>query len=263
MSIGEVLKTLSSEFPDISISKIRFLETEGLIETERTTSGYRKFFPDDIARLRYILRLQRDQFVPLKVIRKRMEHFDPAETAVDEQRPVPGPTGANKPEQNKPGADKSEVEAVAVPIPNTVPSTADDDFTRFDTGLSLSFEELRNSAGVEPEHLRELEEFGLIHAHVLPSGGTCYDEDDLVVAKLSKDFSKYGIHARHLKMYKVFAAKEAGLFEQVISPQSGSTGSNGGERQKQAVQSLAELARLSKRLKHLLLKADLREHLHS
>lgn len=243
LSIGEVLKTLSQEFPDISISKIRFLETEGLIETERTTSGYRKFFPADVARLRYILRLQRDQFVPLKVIRKRMEHFDPAEEIQQTSMPV--------------DPAKREVKSAA-PLP--IPVATDDDFTVFDTGLSLSFEELCNAAGLEAEQLRELEEFGLIHAHPLPSGASFYDEDDLVIAKLSKDFAKFGIHARHLKMYKVFAAKEAGLFEQVVSPQ---TASNGSDRRKQAVQSLAELARLSKRLKHLLLKADLREHLHS
>ncbi|MCA1839423.1 MAG: MerR family transcriptional regulator [Actinomycetota bacterium] len=239
MSIGEVLKDLSQEFTDITISKIRFLETEGLIEPERTPSGYRKFYPNDVARLRYILRLQRDHFMPLKVIRKRMEHFDPSEGA----------------EVIAPQAPASKEEAVAVSVPV---QSEDEDFGTFDGGLSMTLAQLASSSGLDEDRIQELEEFGLVDSHRLDDGDVYYDEDDLVAAKLSKDFAKYGIHARHLRMYKNFADKESALFQQVLVPLS-----RGGEGGRQAAQSMMELAKLSKRLKHLLLKSSLRDYLHS
>lgn len=228
MSIGEVVKSLSQEFPDVSVSKVRFFETEGLIEPERTTSGYRKFFPGDVARLRYILRLQRDQYVPLKVIRQRLEHFDPQEApeaAQDGAAPAP----------------RAEVEEEMV----------------FSTGINLSFDELVSSSGVPADELKELEEYGLIDPHSA-NGATYYDEDDLLVAKIAKDFAKYGMEPRHMRMYRSFADRETGLFEQIVLPRSRG-GSTDGSRQ--LTQSLTELAKLSRRLKHILLKASLREHL--
>ena len=242
MSIGEVLKTLVEEFPDISISKIRFLETEGLIEPERTPSGYRKFKSADLARLKYILRLQRDHFMPLKVIRKRLEHFDP--TAPQEEAPTTPTTPA-------------PVSAVAVAPPMT---NADDDelLGSADGGLSLSFEELVSSSGLESDEIEELQEFGLIEAHPLDDGGTFYNEDDLMVAKIARDFAKYGMGARHLRMYRNFADKEAGLFEQIIVPMSRSSTSDG---RRQLDQSLIELSKLSHRLKRILLRSSINRNL--
>lgn len=242
MSIGEVLKTLVEEFPDISISKIRFLETEGLIEPERTPSGYRKFKSADLARLKYILRLQRDHFMPLKVIRKRLEHFDP--TAPQEEAPTT-PTAP------------APVSAVAVAPPMT---NADDDelLGSADGGLSLSFEELVSSSGLESDEIEELQEFGLIDAHALDDGGTYYNEDDLMVAKIARDFAKYGMGARHLRMYRNFADKEAGLFEQIIVPMSRSSTSDG---RRQLDQSLIELSKLSHRLKRILLRSSINRDL--
>lgn len=228
ISIGEVLKTLREEFPDISISKIRFLESEGLIEPERTPSGYRKFFPTDVARLRYILRLQRDHFMPLKIIRKRLEHFDPADVLDETPKPVsPRPQVAQ-----------------------------DEDFILFEGGLTLSTEEFLNASGLEFDELSELEEYGLVDSHPLDNGDVYYDEDDLQVAKIAKEFSKFGIQARHLRMYKNFAEKEVGLFGQVAFPVPRNNAADG-RRSKN--QSLAELAKLSRRLKHVLLRASLRE----
>src|SRR2546421_331091 len=156
MSIGDVLKSLREEFPEVTVSKIRFLEAEGLIEPERTPSGYRKFYQQDLARLRYILRLQRDNFMPLKIIRRKLEQFE---------------------------ADGGQ-------------------------------------------------------------GGREAEGD--------------GIEPRHMRMYRHFADREAGLFEQAVVPHRAASN----DSRRRAVQSLSDLAKLSKRLQQLLLRASLREHLH-
>jgi DNA-binding transcriptional MerR regulator len=234
MTIGDVIKTLAEEFPDVTLSKVRFLEAEGLIEPERTPSGYRRFYQEDLAKLRYILRLQRDHFVPLKVIRKRLEHFDPSEAPDNEapEAPAPPPILATK--------DENELETL-------------------EGGLSLSLGEFVNATGMTEEEVKELEDYGLVHSHPLPTGGSYFDEDDLLVAKLAKDFAKFGIYARHLRMYKNFAEKEAGLFEQVVIPLSRA----GGESRKGVSQSLNDLAKLSRRLKQVMLKSRLKDYLSS
>ncbi|HVE75930.1 MAG TPA: MerR family transcriptional regulator [Actinomycetota bacterium] len=233
LSIGEVLKQLQPEFPEVSISKIRFLETEGLIEPERTASGYRKYFEPDVARLKYILTLQRDQFLPLKVIRRKLETFDP-----------------DAPEQ----AGQSAQNGPATPAP----PPQDEELFTLDGGLNLSFDELTSQSGLESEELRELEEFGLIDSHRLGSGDVYYDEDDLIVAKICRDFGKFGLEPRHLKMYSQFADKEAGMFDQILAPMARSANP---DAKRGAGQSINELARLSKRIKHLLLRARLKDHL--
>ncbi len=234
MTIGDVIKTLAEEFPDVTLSKVRFLEAEGLIEPERTPSGYRRFYQEDLAKLRYILRLQRDHFVPLKVIRKRLEHFDPSEVPDNETPEAPAPPAilATK--------DENELETL-------------------EGGLNLSLGEFVNATGMTEEEVRELEDYGLVHSHPLPAGGSYFDEDDLLVAKLAKDFAKFGIYARHLRMYKNFAEKEAGLFEQVVIPLSRA----GGESRKGVSQSLNDLAKLSRRLKQVMLKSRLKDYLSS
>ncbi|MEX0789194.1 MAG: MerR family transcriptional regulator [Actinomycetota bacterium] len=232
MTIGDVIKTLAEEFPDVTLSKVRFLEAEGLIEPERTPSGYRRFYQEDLAKLRYILRLQRDHFVPLKVIRKRLEHFDPSETPENEapEAPAPPPIRATR--------EENELETL-------------------EGGLSLSLTDFVNATGMTEEEVKELEDYGLVRANPLPSGGSYFDEDDLLVAKLAKEFAKFGIHARHLRMYKNFAEKEAGLFEQVVIPLSRA----GGESRKGVSQSLNDLAKLSRRLKQVMLKSRLKDYL--
>lgn len=235
MSIGDVLKALLEEFPDVSISKIRFLESEGLIEPERTPSGYRKFHTEDLARLKYILRLQRDQFVPLKVIRKRLDHFDPSDVSAE---PVPKATEA------------------APAHPPTVPAE-EDDLPVIEGGLSLSRDDFVRTVGFDDEGVEELEEFGLVDSHQLDDGSLYYDEDDVLIAKIAKDFGKFGIQPRHLKMYKNFAEKEADLFRQVVVPVSRNAS---GEGKRQARVSLLELAKLSKRLKQSLLRSSLRDY---
>ena len=228
MTIGDVLKELRADFPDVTISKIRFLEAEGLIEPERTPSGYRKFSTGDLARLRHVLQLQRDHFMPLKVIRQRLEEFDP------DVRNDARPAGAVAVQHAPP------------------PPPEEDDFAGFDSGMSLSLEELASSSGVDAVRLQELEEYGLIEAQRVGRRAG-YDEDDLLVARIARDFAKYGIEPRHLKMYRHFVDRELALFEQVVGPRS-RTGGPDGRRQ----QSMTELAKLSKRLKHILLRTSLR-----
>lgn len=252
MSIGDVLKALREEFPDVTVSKIRFLEAEGLIEPERTTSGYRKFYQQDLARLRYILRLQRDNFMPLKIIRRKLEQF---EADGIEAVPVKGLDGLARPD----GVVAVPVPAGAAPLADPPPPAyaAEDDLDTPVGGLHLSFDELVAASGMAAEQLRELEEYGLLDAHPL-EGGVFYDEDGLMIAKIARDFAKFGIEARHMRMYHNFAEREAGLFEQAVVPSHrGSTN----DSRRRAVQSLSELAKLSKRLKALLLRSSLRQHL--
>lgn len=230
MTIGRLIENLKEEFPDISVSKIRFLESEGLIEPDRTASGYRKFSEGDLARLRYILRLQRDHFMPLKVIRERLERMDLEDVASEE------PSGNGS--RLAPPPVEGEDEELAPP----------DESKRF------SLEELSESSGLEVDRLVELEEYGLVDPH--RSGDEVfYDLDDLAVAKIARDLAKYGIEPRHLKMYRHFIDRESGLFEQIVAPRT-----HGGEA-RQSVQSLRELARLSRRLKQVLLRMSLRGYL--
>ena len=239
MSIGDVLKSLREEFPEVTVSKIRFLEAEGLIEPERTPSGYRKFYQQDLARLRYILRLQRDNFMPLKIIRRKLEQFE-----------ADGAEAAARAEQARGAAEPAAGQLPAAPV------SSEDDLDTPVGGLHLSFDELVAASGIPAEQIRELEEYGLIDSHSL-EGGVYYDEDDLVIAKIARDFGKYGIEPRHMRMYRHFADREAGLFQQAVVPHRGASN----DSRRRAVQSLNDLAKMSKRLKLLLLRASLREHL--
>jgi DNA-binding transcriptional MerR regulator len=227
LSIGEVLDSLRDDFPDISISKIRFLEAEGLISPERTESGYRKFYERDLARLRYILSLQRDHFLPLRVIRERLEQADSnggAIPAPDEARP---PRSAKKTQAPPP----APAEMVAV---------------------QMSRAELCKAAGLSEEQLGSLEDFGLLE----PSEGGSYDENDLLVAKSARKFFDYGVEARHLRMYRQFAEREASFFEQIVAPGTRRRHPNA---HTQATKAVRELAALSRQIKEAALRSSLRE----
>jgi DNA-binding transcriptional MerR regulator len=244
MTIGDALKELRSDFPDVTISKIRFLEAEGLIEPERTPSGYRKFSPGDLARLRHVLALQRDHFMPLKVIRQRMEDFDPDL----------GPGAqSNSQVDSVPGGHASRGAQGHGVLPP--PPLEEEDFAGLDTGMCLSLEELAASSGLDRGTLQELEEYGLIDAQRV-GAVSGYDEDDLLIARIAKDFAKFGLEPRHLKMYRNFVDRQLTLFEQVVGPR-GRTGTSDGRRQ----QSITELAKLSKRLTQILLRRGLRGQL--
>ena len=225
-SIGEVLVSVKTEFPDITISKIRFLEAEGLIQPERTPSGYRKFYEKDVERLKDILRMQRDEYLPLKVIKDRLLK---AET----------------------GADVVEVQE------DSDRASAEDELAEPPTGLQMSLDEMSAATGVEKERIKELEGFGLVTSHG-PDGARYYDGDDYVVLSILKDLFRYGIEPRHLTMYKHFEEREATFFESIVLPQ---LRQRNPEARRVASQALTDLTKASRKLKAALLRNNLREHL--
>ncbi len=225
-SIGEVLVSVKTEFPDITISKIRFLEAEGLIQPERTPSGYRKFHEKDVERLKQILRMQRDEYLPLKVIKDRLLKQETGEEAAE-----------------------PEVEAEH--------AGAEDEIAEPPTGLQMSLDEMSAATGVDKERITELESFGLVCSHG-PEAARYYDGDDYVVLSILKDFFRYGIEPRHLTMYKHFEEREATFFESIVMPQ---LRQRNPEARRMAVQALTDLARASRKLKGALLRNNLRQHL--
>lgn len=232
MSIGEVLGQLRPEFPDVRISKIRFLEAEGLVQPERTPSGYRKFSRDDVARLRYVLAAQRDQYLPLKVIK---EHLDAIDRGLE---PSTSPTAG-------PQVPRGLSLAGGLPGP--------DDFLRAAVDIRLSRSELLTASGLAEDQLAQLEQYGLVSTR---SG--YYEAEALVVAKTVHEMSRFGIEARHLRGFRSAADREIGLFEQVITPMARQRGP---EARARADDAARELAALSVRLHATLVKAGLRTEL--
>ena len=231
LSIGEVLTLLKDEFPDVTISKIRFLESQGLLDPERTPSGYRKFYDNDVARLRWILRQQREHFLPLKVIKGRLVGESESESGGEEATAGGASTAA----------------APADPEPLTPPRS----------GTSLTLQELAASCGLETGDLKDLERFGLIAGRTV--GGTAYyDDDALAAAHVAAGFMKFGVEARHLRMYKTAAEREAGFFEQVVMPM---LKQRNPEARRQASETLGELARLGQQLRSAMLRNALRDYL--
>lgn len=236
LSIGEVLGQLRPEFPDITISKIRFLEAEGLIHPERTPSGYRKFSAGDVARLRFVLAEQRDHYLPLRVIK---DHLDAIDRGLEPPDSGPGSTLRRGPR------------AVA-PVPSGLPGP--DAFVPEPSELRLTRDELLESAQLEAAQLEQLEQYGLVARR---AGGT-YDGDALVVATCAAEMARYGIEPRHLRAYRTAADREIGLFEQVVTPMMRQRNPEARGRAEEAVR---ELAALSVRLHATLVKAGLRAEL--
>jgi DNA-binding transcriptional MerR regulator len=232
-SIGEVLVSVKTEFPDITISKIRFLEAEGLIEPERTPSGYRKFYGHDVDRLKSILRMQRDEYLPLKVIKERL---------------LKEGDGSGGAEGGVEGADETE----------DGPSAADE-IADAPTGLQMSLEEMSTATGIDRDRIKELESFGIVRSHG-PEGARYYDGDDFIILSIVKDFFRYGIEARHLTMYKHFADRESTFFDQIVAP---TLRQKNPDARRTAAQTLANLSSTSRKFKQALLRTNLRDHLRS
>ncbi|MCD9623103.1 MerR family transcriptional regulator [Rhabdothermincola salaria] len=371
LSIGEVLTLLQPDFPDITISKIRFLESQGLLDPERTPSGYRKFHDTDIDRLRWILTQQRDHFLPLKVIKDRLAAGDLGDGSPEgvlplaaDGAPAPGspPVGdqASAPESSEvtevtepaeaqvvpatvdeppepsadegPGSTADAPEPARAPltllrragvviddeptghpalgdasddaepddhdraravarlveapesastpaerarrgrrrhptghtpgdeVPPAEPDDSDDDAPirlADDASVTLSLDDLCAATGLTPRQLGELERYGLLGARTMGSVDY-YDEDALIVARLAVSFGRYGIEPRHLRMYKVAAEREAGLFEQLITPL---LKQRRPAARQEAVEMLEDLAELADDLRAAMVRAALREYL--
>jgi DNA-binding transcriptional MerR regulator len=223
MTIGEVLGLLSGEFPDITVSKIRFLEAEGLIEPERTPSGYRKFTHADAERLRFILAAQRDRYLPLRVIKEHLEAIDRG------QKPPPLVARDRRSPRGLVATDSVYEDAGDV---------------------RLTRRQLLDTTDVDPEVLTELEEFGLVHR----VGGR-YDRDALTIARAAAALRAFGFEARHLRAVKAAADREIGLIEAAVAPTMRQRSPGAHAR---AAETANEIASLSLKLHAALVSTGLR-----
>ena len=250
MSIGQVLAALKPEFSDISVSKIRFLESEGLLTPERTPSGYRKFSTDDLEQLRLILRLQRDSFLPLKVIKERL---DAGLTSIP--LPADAPPAASQPTERAPAQPAATPAAVPTP-PAPEPPRVSETISSSDA-LELSEVDLANAADLEIGQVKELREFGVICEHQR-NGTTYFDSDDLRVSKAARGLMDRGIGARHLKTLRRIAQQEADMLGQVVAP---ALHNRRTEIRQQAMSTLDEISDFASELRSAFITQHLREQL--
>lgn len=190
-TIGQVLSQLDADFPGISASKIRFLEDKGLVFPQRTNTGYRKYSQKDIERLRYILELQRDQYLPLKVIKTRLE-------AVDDGR-IASPYAEVK--LDEPDTSSRE----------DAPAASQD--VEVEPGQTYTIRELAAKTNSDLATLRELMNYGLIR-----EVDGVFDEYDVVVAQVCAELTSHGLQPRHLRSFKAAAEREVGLIETAVAP---------------------------------------------
>jgi DNA-binding transcriptional MerR regulator len=261
LSIGEVLGLLLEEFPDVTISKIRFLESQGLIDPERTASGYRKFYDNDVDLLRVILREQRENFLPLRVIRDRLE----SGAIEDPTGPATPPRGIRN-IQNLDGAASELVDVVMVDIAVDVPAADDgvrpttddtpvDDFTGDPDSFGAA--DLCQLSGLTAAQLAELESFGLLSGKGSGAAIT-YTTCDLAIAHAAAGFMQHGVEGRHLKAWRQAAEREASLFEQMILPL---LRQRNPQARQQAVATLTSLTALGGELRAAIVHSALSHHL--
>jgi DNA-binding transcriptional MerR regulator len=212
LTIGTVCRRLKDEFPDISISKIRYLEDQGLLAPRRTQGGYRLFSEDDVERLRTILRLQRDEFLPLRVIRQELA------SPTSKERRRRRPSGLAEPEPD------------------------------------VAAGELAERAGIRPDLVRELEEFGLL-APAVVDGERRYPESDVEIAHVCGRLAEFGIGPRHLRTLRTSVDRVTGLIEAVAAP---ALRSRNADRRQAGLDDLRALGELAQELSGLLLWRELR-----
>jgi DNA-binding transcriptional MerR regulator len=210
-SIGQVMAMLRTEFPDISISKIRFLESEGLVRPQRAPSGYRRYSESDVQRLRYVLSVQREHYLPLKVIRQHLEQVDrgEAQLTANSQGGQPGNGMAG-------GGLASSGLAGSAHSANPSAATARQP-------VRLTRQELLDGSGLSESALSELERTQIVSTR---RGTAHYGRDALTLAIAARRLAEYGIDGRHLRAFKLAAEREVGLVEQAIAPYVRRAGSN-------------------------------------
>src|SRR5215211_7320835 len=219
LTIGAVAKILSQEFEDISISKIRYLEDQKLLAPRRTPGGYRLYSQADVERLRAILRMQRDEFLPLRVIRQELSSGD-----------FTGPRRGS--------------EAAATRRATSVDASVS----------TMTLEEILDEAGVSESLIRELQEYGIVQPE-RRDGRLTYDETDLEIVRAAAELSRFGVAGRNLRVFRSSADREAALLQQIVGP---ALRSRSQARRKEAIENLESLAAVCGQLKHLLLVRDLR-----
>ena len=224
VTIGAVCKALELEFPDISISKIRYLEDQKLLTPRRTQGGYRLYTPEDVQRLRTILRLQRDEFLPLRVIRQEL-------------------AGGRSEREVSPGAGA-----------DARPSLRRTSVSR-DPGALYSLEDVVDETGADPKLVGELVEFGVIKGEIR-AGARYFDDTEREIVRAVSELARYGVGGRNLRVFRTSADREAQLLQSILAP---ALRSRNPERRKEAVEALENLASVTTHLKHLLLIRDLRK----
>ena len=224
LTIGAVCKQLEREFPDISISKIRYLEDQKLLSPRRTAGGYRLYTPADVQRLRTILRLQRDEFLPLRVIRQEL-----AAGRTEEEVAHGGGGGDGRPLRRATVAVKGEA-------------------------AHYGLQDVLDETGAEQSLVRELEDYGVIRGD-RRDGEVYYDETEKEIVRAVRELARFGVGGRNLHVFRTSADREAALLEQILAP---SLRSRNVERRKEAVEALENLAAVASHLKHFLLVRDLR-----
>ena len=237
-SIGSVLGQLRADFPDITISKIRFLESEGLVQPERTAAGYRQFSAADVERLRYVLTAQRDHYLPLRVIK---EHLDASDRGEHDS-----PHGYLSAEL----WPRSPRPLVGVPSRAATDPVGTEALDAAGT-VRMTQEELLDAGGISAAALTELEEFGLVR----PGPAGFYDSDAVLVARTARAMTEFGLEPRHLRAFRASADREVGLLAQIVTPMTRQRDPDARARADEVVR---ELAMLSVRLHALLVKTGLR-----
>jgi len=235
LSIGAVLAQLRADFPDVTISKIRFLESEGLVRPGRTPSGYRQFSPADVERLRFVLSAQRDHYLPLKVIKEQLEAAD-----AGVQAPAPAASAPRLPRRLVPLGDGGD--------PAGLPAPAD-----FEGGPDhrLTREDLLAQAGIAEPLLTELVQYGLLR----PGAAGFFGPESVLIARTVKAMTEFGLEPRHLRAFRAAADREVGLLEQIVTPVYRHHDASAKARADEVVR---ELAALSVTLHTLLVKAGIR-----
>jgi DNA-binding transcriptional MerR regulator len=237
LTIGAVCKALKQEFPDISISKIRYLEDQKLLTPRRTPGGYRLYSAGDVSRLRTILRLQRDEFLPLRVIRQELA----AGRSVEAEEVPPSPAGAGG-------------QAAAAPDGRPGAALRRLTFSLRDRGALYSLDDVVEETGAEPRLVQELADYGIVRGEL--RGGThYYDETEREIVRAVAELARYGVAGRNLRVFRTSAERESQLLQQILAP---SLRSRNPERRKEAIDTLENLAAVASHLKHLLLVHDLR-----
>ena len=286
LSIGEVLGLLLEEFPDVTISKIRFLESQGLIEPERTPSGYRKFYEADVELLRLIMREQREHFLPLRVIKDRIDsgaiepHATPPRGTVnphpaDRYDEVPPAAAVAK----HPAAGRGSMPATfgsgngsagrlaaeqLAPTPPSMPRPVVDvsssptvvSSPRLLPGVVVNREELCAMASITLAQLKSLEEYGVVHRR--KGGGDLYGDEAVEIASAAGGFLRAGVDARHLRAWRTSVEREVGLYEQLIVPL---LRQRHPQARAQAMEQLEELNGLGAKLRNALMRSTVRHHL--
>jgi len=229
LSIGDVLNVLKGEFADLTISKLRYLESEGLVEPQRTSSGYRKYSHADVQRLSFVLVQQRDQYLPLRVIKEQLDALDRG------LEPAADASGRARAPRNLVSVD-------------SLPQAGD---FRLHAQLQLSVEELLEAAQADFAQLEDCQQFGLIS-----SESSIFDADDVAILKSVAALAVYGIEARHLRQFKMAADRELGLVAQVMAPLSAQKDP---ELAQQAEDAARDIAALSVGLHVALVRAGIAE----